>query len=74
MRTTYQLRSGRRRIGVREAWSADDAALEYVRSLGCPDEEIVCLGAGAVSWRGAVYRAERAPDGSIETRRPVGAR
>ncbi len=74
MRTTYQLRSGKRQIGAREAWSADDAVLDYVRALGCPHDEIVCLGAGAVSWRGAVYRAEPAPDESIESRQLVGTR
>jgi len=31
--------------------------MDYVRSLGCRDAEIARLGADALSWRGAVYRA-----------------
>jgi hypothetical protein len=31
--------------------------MDYVRSLGCSRDEITSLGADAVSWRGAVYRA-----------------
>jgi len=74
MRTTYRLRSGNRQIGIREAWSAHDAVFDYVRSLGCPQDEEVCLGAGAVSWRGAVYRAEPVVDESAESRQLVGTR
>jgi hypothetical protein len=74
MRATYQLRSGTRPLGVREAWSAHDAVFDYVRSLGCPQDEIVCLGAGAVSWRGAVYRAEPVADEANESRQLVGTR
>jgi len=61
MRTSYRLRSGNRQIGIREAWSAHDAVFDYVRSLGCRDEEILRLGVDAVSWRGAVFRAVAAP-------------
>jgi hypothetical protein len=74
MRATYQVRSGTRSVAVREAWSAHDAVFDYVRSLGCPQDEIVCLGAGAVSWRGAVYRAERVADEAVESRQLVGTR
>jgi hypothetical protein len=31
--------------------------MDYVRSLGCRDAEVARLGADAVSWRGAVFRA-----------------
>jgi len=35
--------------------------MDYVRSLGCRDDEIARLGADALSWRGAVYRAVPVP-------------
>jgi len=35
-----------------------------VRGLGCRDDEIVRLGAYAVPWRGAVFRAD--PTGEQE--------
>jgi hypothetical protein len=57
MNTTYEVQSGRRTIGLREAPSAQAALLDHVRSLGCRDEEIIRLGASSISWRGATYRA-----------------
>jgi len=74
MRTTYELRSGKRPIARRSASSAREAVFDYVRSLGCRDDEIVPLGADAVSWFGAVYRAQPVPDETADTRRPVGTR
>jgi hypothetical protein len=46
---------------LRQASSAHEALFDYARSLGCRDEEIVRIGLDAVSWRGAVYRAEPVP-------------
>jgi hypothetical protein len=59
--STYELRSGEHRIGLREASTAQQALLDYLRSRGCSDAEITRLGPDAVSWRGAVYRAVRVP-------------
>jgi hypothetical protein len=53
----YEIRSGRRSIGVREAPTASAALLDYVHSLGCRDAEIQRLAQDALSWRGAVFRA-----------------
>jgi hypothetical protein len=33
------------------------AVVEYLRSMGCRDDEMSTLGADAISWNGAVYRA-----------------
>jgi len=55
--STYELRSGEHRIGLREASTAQQALLDYLRARGCADAEITRLGPDAVSWRGAVYRA-----------------
>jgi hypothetical protein len=33
------------------------AVFDFLRSMGCRDNEIVRLAGGEVSWRGAVYAA-----------------
>jgi predicted deacylase len=58
MRTTYEVRSGRRTISLQRADSAREAIIEYLRSMGCRDEEMSTAGANAIIWQGAVYRAE----------------
>ena len=58
MYTSYDVRSGRHKVATKQASSAQEALIDYVRGLGCRDDEIVRLGADAVSWRGAVFRAE----------------
>jgi hypothetical protein len=57
MERQYELRSGRRMIGVRTAPSAQIALLDQVRSMGCRDDEILKLGVDRVAWRGAIFRA-----------------
>ena len=57
MQQSYEVRSGRRSIGVREAPSAQMALLDHVRSLGCRDAEITRLGVDSVAWRGAIFTA-----------------
>jgi len=57
MSSTFELRSGKRAVGVRQAPTAQQALVDYVRGLGVRDDEIVRLGPDAVSWRGAVFRA-----------------
>jgi hypothetical protein len=54
---TYDIRSGRRSLTHRSASTAQHAILDYLRSMGCRDDEIVRLGTDGVSWRGAVYKA-----------------
>ena len=53
----YEIHSGRRAVGVREAPTASAALLDYVHSLGCRDSEIQRLGIDSCAWRGAVFRA-----------------
>lgn len=57
---TYEVRHSGRVVSTRQATSAREAALDYVRSLGCKRDEITSLAGDAVAWRGAVYRAQRA--------------
>ena len=59
MYSTYEVHSGDRLIGFRTASTPQAALFDYVRSLGCRDEEIMKLAPDAISWRGAVYKATR---------------
>jgi len=60
MRTSYEVRSGRRAVALRTASTAHEALIDYLRALGCRDDEIVRMGDAAAAWRGAVYSAVRA--------------
>ena len=51
MTTHFEVRSGRRVDSTRTAASAREAALDYVRSLGCSRDEITYLGTDSVVWR-----------------------
>jgi len=53
----YEVHSGDRLIGSRAASTAQAALFDYVRSLGCQDEEVMKLAPDAISWRGSVFRA-----------------
>ncbi len=57
--TNYEIRTGRKMVTVRDAGSGYQALVDYLRSVGCRDAEIVRTGSHSVSWRGAVYRATR---------------
>jgi hypothetical protein len=57
MTNQYEIRSGRRVVAVRSGPTAQQALIDYVRSLGCRDDEIIRLGVDAISWRGARYSA-----------------
>jgi hypothetical protein len=57
MTNNYEIRSGRRVVAVRSGPTAQQALIDYVRSLGCRDGEIIRLGVDAISWRGARYSA-----------------
>lgn len=46
-----------RLLSFQSAPSAREAVVEYLRSVGCREEEISGVAANAVSWRGLVYRA-----------------
>ena len=53
----YEIRSGRRSVSIRSGPSAQQALIDYVKSLGCKDAEIIRLGDSVVAWRGARYVA-----------------
>jgi hypothetical protein len=53
----YEVRSGRHAVAVEDASTPHEALVGYLRALGCPRDEMTRLGADAIAWRGAVYRA-----------------
>jgi hypothetical protein len=53
----YEVRSGRRRLAVRTASTAQEALNDYLRGQGCNVREIVRMEVDRVAWRGAVYSA-----------------
>jgi hypothetical protein len=55
---TYAIRCGDRLVTHVESHTPRYAITDYLRSLGCTDEEIEPIGSDAVAWRGAVYTAE----------------
>jgi hypothetical protein len=57
--TSYVVLSGRHAVALQDASSAQEALIDYLRALGCRDDEIVRMGIDVASWRGAVYRVRR---------------
>jgi hypothetical protein len=55
---------------VQQASSAQEAVIDYVRSLGCAIDEMTRLGVDSVAWRGAVFSAAPASDGRTGRRAP----
>ena len=51
------MRSGRREVAIRDAWSPREALIEYLITLGCRNDEMMSVRADAISWRGAVFTA-----------------
>jgi hypothetical protein len=57
MATSYEIRSGRRIVTEVTASTPHEALVDYLRSLGCGDDDMVRVGVDAMSWHGAVYTA-----------------
>jgi hypothetical protein len=55
LRQNFEVRSGGRRVALRIASTAQEALSDYLRGLGCRDDEVVRLGSDAAAWRGAVF-------------------
>jgi hypothetical protein len=62
MRTGYEIRSGKRTVALKYAATPREALIEYLRGIGCRDDEITTMGMRAISWRGAVFTAIAAAD------------
>jgi hypothetical protein len=57
VRVAFEIHSGRRVVSHQQASTTQEALIEYLRALGCRDDEITRIGTAAVAWRGAVYSA-----------------
>jgi hypothetical protein len=57
MRTSYEVRCGRRLIALLTANTAKEAVVDYLRSIGCREDEMTRVAPDAVTWGGAVYKA-----------------
>ena len=53
----YEIQLMGRAISQREDVSPQLAVLEYLRAMGCEDDEVVRVGNDSASWRGALYTA-----------------
>ena len=60
----YEIYSGRRIVSTQESVSPLHAVVDYVRSYGVKDDEILRLGVDSVAWRGARFRAVPVDDAS----------
>jgi hypothetical protein len=54
---TYEIHCGDRVVTQVESHTPRYAITDYLRSMGCTDDEIEPIGSDAVAWRGAVYTA-----------------
>ena len=61
MSKNYEIHSGRRVVSIQNSATPLQAVVDYVRSLGCRDDEIRRLGVDSVSWRGARFSAVLVP-------------
>lgn len=70
-RREYEIQLMGRAVARREDIAPQLAVLDYLRSLGCGDDEVVRVGNDSASWRGALYTA--VPVSAAEPRRDVDA-
>ena len=52
---TYEIHCGARVVSRVRSFTPRHAVNDYLRSLGCSDDEMDPVGEDAVAWRGAVY-------------------
>jgi hypothetical protein len=52
---TYEIHCGNRVVSRVKSFTPRHAVTDYLRSLGCRDDELEPMGDDAVAWRGAVY-------------------
>jgi hypothetical protein len=62
MRTGHEIRSGKGAVALKYAATPREALIEYLRGIGCRDDEITTMGMQAISWRGALFTAVATAD------------
>ena len=60
--TSYCVYSGKRAVGLQNAWSPSEAVIEYLRGQGFRNEEIRRMGYDSAAWRGATFTARKASE------------
>ena len=61
---TYEIHCGDRVVSHVKSHTPRNAVTDYLRSLGCKDDEMEAMSNQAVAWRGAVYTAVETQDTS----------
>ena len=64
---TYEIHCGARVVSTVRSYTARHAVTDYLRSLGCSEDEMEPMGEDAVAWRGAVYVGVEADDTDAAT-------
>jgi hypothetical protein len=54
---TYEIHCGARIVSRVNSFTPRHAVTDYLRSLGCRDDDMEPIGSDAVAWRGALYTA-----------------
>jgi hypothetical protein len=58
----YEIQLMGRAVARRDDIDPQLAVLDYLRSIGCEDNEVVRVGRDSASWRGALYTAVPVPE------------
>ena len=64
---TYEIHCGGRVVSSVRSYTARHAVTDYLRSLGCPDDEMESVSSDQVAWRGAVYSGVATTEPSSST-------
>jgi hypothetical protein len=64
---TYEILCGGRVVSHVKSFNPRHAVTDYLRSMGCRDDEIEPVGEDELAWRGAVYTAVEATETGAET-------
>jgi hypothetical protein len=59
---TYEIHTGNRVVSRVTSYTPRHAVTDYLRSLGCSDDEMEAMSDDALAWRGAVYTAVEAEE------------
>lgn len=66
----YEIHCGNRVVSRVSSFTPRHAITDYLRSLGCRDDEMEAMGDEALAWRGAVYTAVEVVEAATAARPP----
>jgi hypothetical protein len=61
---TYEIHCGGRIVSRTKSFTPRHAITDFLRSLGCSDDELEPIGDDTMAWRGAVYTAVKTEEPS----------